>query len=159
MNENIKKETKSAEHMNIPDFLANGNLPPGIYIVSFEGFIKKYGINYCRNSQLKGLERAIVEFKNGGATKIFVDGSFVSNKINPGDFDVVYDLDEIDDNRIDKLLLDSSIHGRKLQKIHYGGEFFPMSNRADRLGTSFINYFQKDKKTKDPKGIIQIDLR
>ncbi|MEH7883800.1 hypothetical protein V7654_05675 [Bacillus sp. JJ1609] len=143
----------------IPAFV-NKNLPPGIHLTTWEEFKARYGINYKRNLQLDGLERAIEEFKNAGSTKIFIDGSFVTEKKNPGDYDALYDLDEIDENKIDNRLVDASIPGREAQKRNYQGEFFPMyANATSPVGSRFIDFFQKDKKTKQPKGIIRIDLR
>lgn len=48
--------------------------------------------------------------------------------------------------------------GRLAQKATYGGEFFPAEVPADAAGTAFLDYFQRDKRTGDPKGIVAIDL-
>lgn len=143
----------------IPPFV-NKNLPPGVHLTTWEEFKARYGINYTRNIQLDGLERAIEKFKEAGSTKIFIDGSFVTEKKNPGDYDALYDLDEIDADIIDERLVDASPSGRKVQKRYYQGEFFPMyANATSPVGSKYIDFFQKDKKTKQPKGIIRIDLR
>lgn len=142
----------------IPAFL-NKNLPPGIHLTTWEEFKDRYGINHKRKLQLDGLERAIEQFKNAGGTKIFIDGSFVTDKRNPGDYDALYDLGEINESIIDERLIDSSFTGRELQKRHYEGEFFPMFANAARPATQYIDFFQKDKKNMQPKGIIRINLR
>ena len=143
----------------IPAF-QNKNLPPGIHLTTWEDFKARYGINHKRNLQLDGLERAIEQFKSAGSTKIYIDGSFVTEKRNPGDYDALYDLDEIDEDIIDDRLIDASIPGREKQKRYYQGEFFPMyANATSPVGSRYIDFFQKDKKTKQPKGIIRIDLR
>nr|WP_179292824.1 hypothetical protein [Bacillus sp. 7884-1] len=72
------------------------------------------------------MERAIEEFKKAGSTKIFIDGSFVTEKRNPGDYDTLYDIDEVDEDKIDNRLVDASISGREAQKRNYQGEFFPI---------------------------------
>ncbi|MFF3102620.1 DUF6932 family protein [Viridibacillus arvi] len=143
----------------IPAFL-NKNLPPGIHLTTWEEFKARYGINYKRNLQLDGLERAIGQFKNAGGTKIFIDGSFVTEKKNPGDYDALYDLDEINEAKIDERLIDPSYSGRETQKRYYQGEFFPMfANATSPIASKYIDFFQKDKRTEKPKGIIRIDLR
>lgn len=143
----------------IPAFV-NKNLPPGVHLTTWEEFKIRYGINFTRNMQLDGLERAIEQFKKAGGTKIFIDGSFVTEKKNPGDYDALYDLEEIDENVIDDRLVDASPSGREVQKRLYQGEFFPMyANATSPVGSKYIDFFQKDKKTKQPKGIIRIDLR
>ena len=44
------------------------------------------------------------------------------------------------------------------QKRKYGGELFPADWPADAHGTSFLHFFQRDRVTGRPKGIIAIDL-
>jgi hypothetical protein len=39
-----------------------------------------------------------------------------------------------------------------------GGELFPAASVAGPGGTAFLDFFQRDKTTGDPKGIIAIDL-
>ncbi|PEK99506.1 hypothetical protein [Bacillus sp. AFS017336] len=143
----------------IPDFMPNGKLPPGIHNTSWEEFKNRYELNYKRKMQLKGLEKAIEEFYKAGCTCIYVDGSFVTKRSNPGDFDALYDLDEVNIESINPLLLDSSLNGRDVQKKYYEGEFFPMNAKAHPNGTKFLDYFQKDKRTDEPKGIVKINLR
>ena len=48
--------------------------------------------------------------------------------------------------------------GRVTQKPKYRGELFPASAIAGRDGFSFLEFFQTDKETGGPKGIIVIDL-
>jgi hypothetical protein len=143
----------------IPSFLSNGILPPGIHPTSWEEFVKRYGVNHKRKIQLNGLHKALEQFEQAGCTCIYIDGSFVTNKKNPGDFDALYELDEVNDQNIDSILLDSTLIGRDKQKKYYEGEFFPAYTKAAPDGTIYLNYFQKDKKTGDPKGIIKINLR
>ncbi|MFP7176473.1 DUF6932 family protein [Priestia filamentosa] len=143
----------------IPQFRASGTLPPGIHTTTWEEFKNRYGINHKRKLQLEGLEKALKEFAKAGCTKVYIDGSFVTNKKNPGDFDALYDLEEVDDEIIDEILLDPTLTGRKNQKKYYEGEFFPAYAKAAPDGTIYLDYFQKDKKTHDPKGIIEIELR
>ena len=48
--------------------------------------------------------------------------------------------------------------GRAIQKAKYRGELFPASIIAGTDGLSFLEFFQTDKDTGRPKGIIAIDL-
>ena len=45
-----------------------------------------------------------------------------------------------------------------MQKAKYMGELFPASTIAATGGLSFLEFFQTDKDTGRPKGIIAIDL-
>jgi hypothetical protein len=44
------------------------------------------------------------------------------------------------------------------QKRKYGGEMFPADWAADAAGTNFVRFFQRDRNTGQPKGIIVLDL-
>ncbi len=44
------------------------------------------------------------------------------------------------------------------QKRKYGGELFPADWPADAHGTSFLHFFQRDRVSGRPKGIVAIDL-
>ena len=94
--------------------------------------------------------------KIAGCKTVFLDGSFVTDKLYPGDFDACWDPAGIDTNKLDPVLLDFS-NRRKRQKQKYYGEFFPSSFLADGSRT-FVEYFQMDKDTGGAKGIIRIQL-
>ena len=47
---------------------------------------------------------------------------------------------------------------RRGMKAKYGGELFTADSVADIYGPSFLDYFQRDKETDEPKGIVAIDL-
>ncbi|MGH8793085.1 MAG: DUF6932 family protein [Stackebrandtia sp.] len=63
----------------------------------------------------------------------------------------------VDPARLDPELLDFTKR-RAAQKAKYGGELFPAESRADPAGTRFRDYFQQDKTTGEPKGIVALDL-
>ena len=48
---------------------------------------------------------------------------------------------------------------RRAQKSRFGGELFPADLPADPEGTQFLDHFQRDKHTREPKGIVAIDLK
>jgi hypothetical protein len=144
--------------MTIPDFNENGTLPQGLFSVSWEEFEMHFGINHKRKQLIKGLKRAIQEFRVAGGKTLYLDGSFVSDKKNPDDFDACYSLNEIDPDILDPILLDCTRPGRQKQKAKYEGEFFPGTIPADMVGTRFIDFFQKDKRTGLPKGIIILSI-
>jgi hypothetical protein len=43
-------------------------------------------------------------------------------------------------------------------KARFGGEFFPMELPELSSGMIFVEFFQSDRETGDPKGIVAIDL-
>lgn len=139
-------------------FQANGNLPKGIHVMLIEEFETKFGSNSHRKKLIEGLKRGMSHLKDCGCKTIFIDGSFVTTKEMPGDFDACWDSDGVDFPKLVSqysTLVDFDDH-RKNQKNLYFGEFFPASIITDG-GVPFIAFFQKDKNG-DPKGIVQIDL-
>lgn len=82
---------------------------------------------------------------------------FVTSKEEPGDFDVCWEATNVDSDALDPVLLQFS-EGRRAQKERFGGELFPADAFADPVGTRFLDYFQRDRDTGKPKGMIQIDL-
>ncbi len=55
---------------------------------------------------------------------MYLDGSFVSGKGDPADFDGCWDLDGVDLELLDAVLKTFD-DGRRAQKEKYGGELFP----------------------------------
>ena len=69
-------------------FNENGLLPEGIHEVDLAGFEEFFGFNYKRRDMIdKGLIPFIRELKPFNVQKIYIDGSFVTQKENPGDID------------------------------------------------------------------------
>lgn len=129
----------------------NGNLQPGIYEISWEEFVKIFGYNKKRQKLINGLTIAISELKRVGCKTIYVDGSFVSKKEEPRDFDACWDPVGIDFKKLvfQYPTLAEFIPTTAKQKAKYGGELFP--------ATKFLSFFQKDRDD-SPKGIIKISI-
>jgi hypothetical protein len=60
-------------------------------------------------------------------------------------------------DRLDPELRDFG-NDRAAQKARYGGELFPADWPAQTDGTTFRDIFQRDHITREPKGILAIDL-
>lgn len=141
----------------IPPFDADGNLPPGIHPADWDEIMSRYAINARRRELLDGLGRALRSLKIAGCRAAYLDGSFVTTKELPGDFDACWEVAAVDAGRLDPELLDFS-NRRAAQKARYGGELFPAESAAEPAGTTFLDYFQRDRATGQPKGIVAIDL-
>jgi hypothetical protein len=138
-----------------------GNLPPGVHQASWEEITSRFGHTPHRRRLLEGLKAVLLALKAAGCRQAYVDGSFVTAKEHPGDFDGCWEVDGVDVallKRIAPTLLDFRDR-RKAQKAAYGGEMFLAHTPADPFGTAFVDFFQRDKHTGEPKGIIAIDLR
>lgn len=131
-------------------------LPPGIHDATIVEVELRYTANITRKTLFDGFKQGVQALKNAGCGIIFLDGSFVSEKPCPGDYDVCWDPIGVDVSKLDPVFLDFS-NKRQKQKQKYCGEFFPSSAKADGV-RSFVEYFQKDKLTDKRKGIIRIQL-
>jgi hypothetical protein len=144
----------------IPPFEDTGLLPPGVHAATWNEFIKRFGFTPHRRRLLAGLKTAIKELRKAGCQRIYVDGSFVTSKEIPGDFDACWDWAGVNVYQLSidsPTLLDFS-NSRAAQKARYGGELFPLHYPVSE-GQIFLDFFQIDKNTGNPKGIIVIDLR
>ncbi len=95
--------------------------------------------------------------KNAGCPIVYVNGSFVTAKEVPNDFDACWEETGVDPTVLDPVLLTFD-PGRVTQKAKYLGELFPASAIASGDSFSFLEFFQTDKETGSPKGIISKDL-
>jgi hypothetical protein len=142
----------------IPPFDPAGNLPAGIHWATWDELAERFGTSPYRAELLDGLKRAIQSLAYAGCQTAYIDGSFVTTKETPGDFDACWDPTEVDGDRLDPVLLDFT-NRRAAQKAKYGGELFPSVGFADPAGNTFLEFFQIDKRTGEAKGIIAIDLK
>ena len=141
----------------IPSFDENGNLPPGIHLATWDEIVERYATNERRGQLLDGLRAAIESPHAAGCTRLYLDGSFVTDKKVPGDFDACWEAGSVDPGLLDPVLLDFRDR-RSAQKAKFGGELFPAQFVAGRGGTTFLEFFQLDRLTQQRKGIIAIDL-
>ena len=133
-----------------------GVLPPGIHDATMEEIERRFTTNDVRRYLFEGFSRGVRDLCRARCKIMFLDGSFVTEKERPGDFDACWEPAGVDPRKLDPVLLDFT-DKRRRQKLKYGGEFFPSSARADGIRT-FVDFFQIDKYTGMPKGIVRILL-
>jgi hypothetical protein len=131
-------------------------LPPGVHLASWEEIAQRFGTNERRREILRGLLRALQALRAAGCTRAYLDGSFVTSKELPRDFDGCWDDRGVDYDRLDPVLLEFADH-RAAQKAAFDGEMFVASWQADPLGTLFLDFFQRDRDGR-AKGIVEINL-
>ncbi len=143
----------------VPQFGSGGLLPAGVYFADdWEEFSERFGLSPRRQNLLAGLKKALLSLKEAGCRTVYVDGSFVTAKQEPGDYDACWDLTGVDGARIDPVLLRFD-NGRVAQKIKFGGELFPAQLPEGLSGLTFLEFFQVDKESGNPKGIVALDLQ
>jgi hypothetical protein len=134
-----------------------GNLPPGVHQSSWAELEAAFGITPWRRELLSGLRAALESLRAAGCRRAYVDGSFVTAKEVPGDFDGCWEAEDVDPAVLDPVLLDFR-HPRAAQKAKFGGEMFVANSAATPDGTRFLDFFQIDKHTGLAKGIVALDL-
>lgn len=145
----------------IPKFDENGNLPPGVHFCEWEEFQDRFCTNLNRQRLIDGLELAMTQLKAAGCRTIYINGSFVTSKPQPGDFDACWEDNEVDIDYLKSIAptLYNFALRRAEQKSKYKGEIFPANYPANEAGTAYIDFFQFDTRTNTRKGILAIDLQ
>ncbi len=141
----------------IPDFDERGNLPPGIHEATWDEIIERYGGNTRRERLLQGLKLALDDLRAAGCQAVYLDGSFVTEKELPGDFDACWVPDGVSSDDLHPSLLKLTIP-RNAQKRRYGGELVISDGLSEPFGPRYLQFFQQDGRTGQVKGIIKIDL-
>src|SRR5205085_2675564 len=139
--------------MPIPGFGPDGNLPPGIHWATWDEFEQRFGTTPHRKRLIAGLRAALESLRVAGCGTAYIDGSFVTIKEVPSDFDGCWEIMGVDPTLLDRALLTFD-RGRLVQKATFGGELFPANAKDQLSGVTFLQFFQSDKATGSPKGII-----
>ncbi|RXE84306.1 hypothetical protein DRB05_20490 [Pseudoalteromonas sp. A757] len=132
-------------------------LQEGVHTLTITEFETLFVFNSHRRNQYEGLRKAIDMLKEAGCSKLYIDGSYVTKKPLPGDYDACWEREGVDITKLDKVLLDFSDR-RRAQKEKYEGEFFLADNKADHVGTLFLDFFQREKHSGCRKGIVLLEL-
>ncbi len=130
-------------------------LPPGIHTTEWGELTMRYGTTPKRIRQLGGMKKALDHLFILGCPQIWLNGSFVTGKPEPKDYEIVWDPRFVDPEPLDPVFLDFSM-GTELQVAKYLGEFFPSTYIEAQTGKPFVEFFQIDKYTGVRKGIIHI---
>ncbi|BAY62507.1 hypothetical protein NIES22_25810 [Calothrix brevissima NIES-22] len=141
----------------IPEFDEHGNLPPGVHFCDRNELKERFGYNLRRRNLINGIEEVLTLLKAARCRTAYLNGSFVTSKLNPQDFDMCWDRDDVDVEylkRNARLLL--NFYNSAAQKARYGGEIYPSDQPVDESIMS-IEFFQRDRQ-QNQKGIIAINL-
>jgi hypothetical protein len=145
----------------IPDFVDIGApwkvLPHGVHNATLEEVETRFATSEHRKHLFSGFKSGVMALRKAGCRKIFLDGSFITEKPIPADFDVCWDSMGVDTAKLNPVFLDFS-EGRKKQKEQFCGEFFPANLLVDGKHF-FFDFFQIDKYTGNTKGIICIKFQ
>jgi ribosome-binding protein aMBF1 (putative translation factor) len=103
--------------------------------------VDRLGFTTRRKVLLNGLREALALLKGAGCRLVYLDGSFVTSKPEPGDFDACWGIDGVDVDRLDPVFPDFA-NSRARQKQRFDGEFFPAELPEGATGRTFLEFFQ-----------------
>jgi len=85
----------------IPEWSTNGDLPPGVHFATWRELEDRLSFNPRRHRMLAGFRQACEELRKAGCRLVYLDGSFVTRKEHPGDFDACWDVRNVEEDRLD----------------------------------------------------------
>ncbi len=141
----------------IPDYDRRGLLPPGIHDAKWDEVATRFGGTTHRIEQLRGLRLALEHLGEAGCERVYLDGSFVTDKGVPNDYDVCWEMGGVTISLLTPVLRDVR-PPRAAQQALYRGDILPNVIEASS-GAPLVDFFQKDKATGGAKGIVAISLK
>ena len=135
-----------------PTIPETGYLPPGVHEASWVEVASRFGGNSHREWLMERLLAACRKLVEAGCKEILLDGSFVTAKTMPGDYDGTWESAGVDVDRLDPVFLNAGA-----VKAKYFGDLFPASGVA-KSGVPFRDFFQTDRDGVE-KGVVLVDLR
>ena len=132
-------------------------LPPGVHRAGLDDVKIAYATNAWRRDLFGGLVDAAARLRSAGCSTIYLDGSYVTGKPRPEDFDACWDPIGVNHGKLHPVFFEFR-NGRAAQKAAFKGEFFPSSMMCVDVSQAFVEFFQIDRFTGRKKGIIAISL-
>lgn len=131
-------------------------LPPGIHWATLEEIEVRFATSERRVWLFEGFVKVVDALQHAGCRRLYLDGSFVTGKDSPNDYDGCWDPIGVIGSRLDPVLLDFT-NGRAAQKHKYRGEMFVVT-QAGSPGETFLDFFQTERHTGGRKGIVGLQL-
>ena len=132
-----------------------GYLPAGVHRVEWSEVVQRFAGNGHRARLMTGLLAACRNLAEAGCRGLLLDGSFISAKTYPGDYDGAWEMKGVEPGRLDPVLLDDS-DGWVAMKEKYLGDLFPASESTSS-GETYRDFFTTDRDGVE-KGMVLIDL-
>lgn len=137
----------------------SGNLPHGIHDATIEDVLERYNLrhNPARASRSKAL-KSFFDFVKEFAVDMYIDGSYITSKLAPGDVDILVVLPEdFNYHTMEGIRLESIIskNNDKDKELH----IFLCKERGDPNFVKWVSWFCTDKHTHQKKGIVRVRLK
>ncbi|MHB8658036.1 MAG: DUF6932 family protein [Solirubrobacteraceae bacterium] len=142
----------------IHEFDEAGNPPAGIHHTAWHELATRYGTTAHRRQLLDGLRRALESLRAAGCRRVYINGSFVTAKDQPGDFDVCWEASNVDPALLDLTLLDFSDR-RRPQNAKFGDELFPAEVPPTRPAPGSSTTSSRTRPRAHAKASVALDLK
>ena len=130
-------------------------LPPGEHLATLQEVKELLAFNNHRLDLFNGLVSAASLLAQSGCKYLYLDGSYVTEKDIPSDFDACWGMEGVDFSSLDPILKNMR-EGTGAQKVRFGGELYPNSTES-LSGKLFKDFFKNEKHTNQEKGIIDFN--
>lgn len=130
-------------------------LPEGIHEASLAEVRNTFTFSSRRKFLFDGLVEGALALSEAGCKTLYLDGSYVTSKFNPGDYDVAWDPEEVNFKILDPVLAETR-HPRASQKHKYRGEYLPTEDLKNQHPTYMVEYFQQIRYSQIKKGILLV---
>ncbi len=131
-------------------------LPPGVHDATLSEIEARFATTPHRRWLFAGFVRAAEALSAARCGTLYLDGSFVTDKPHPEDFDGCWEVAGVDLSKLDPALLEFA-NKRAAQKAKFLGEMF-IAELEGAPGLTFLEFFQIEKFSGRPKGILRIQL-
>ncbi len=135
----------------IPQFDADGLLPPGVHWANWDELTDRLGNNPWRQHLMTGLRAALENLKGAGCRIVYLNGSFVTSKDLPNDYDACWDEVGVEPVALGPVLLTFD-PDRATQKAKYMGDCSQRQSSRVQTGCRFLSSSRQTRTPGDPKG-------
>lgn len=137
----------------LPALTPQGFLPPGLHRCSWDEVASRFGQGSRRQELLAGMKPLLQLAARHGGDFVYLGGSFVTSKPEPGDFDMTW---RVSGQRIGELeSLAPLLVDRKLQEKELGGQL--MATYPNSPGDGVLGFLRKNRAGREV-GVAEIDL-
>ncbi len=132
----------------LPDFDAEtGYLPPGAHHAPWAEVVERFGFNARRRAMFTQLHAVLRALRSAGCMRVFLNGSFVTAKPEPADFDVAYEAHTVRPRDLPRWVEDRELAGGDVIAI----------DPETHIGAGLLGIFGSDREGV-PKGMVRIAL-
>ena len=149
--------------MPLPDFREDGWLPEGHHAATWEEIAARFG--GTPGSRRADVLASLLAWRdslcaNGIGGRLILNGSFVSAKEAPGDFDCIFVYNEPGSQVIQQDAQAKALLDNVYCKGHYGGDVLAFAEASIRDFPQFCrtDSFDLNKLTRQPKGVLEVEV-